>query len=84
MTFRAFFKMHYLDPQPFDDDYAQDMQLPFKSTPDTFLLNRPSVKPAFSIPELKPPAAFAVSQLIVNDHIPAFKITSKIFQPPRA
>ena len=84
MNFRAFFKMHYLDPQPFDDDYAQDMQLPFKSTPDTFLLNRPSVKPAFPTLGLKPPESFPVSQVILNDRIPAFRIDSKIFQPPKA
>lgn len=84
MDFRSFFKMHYIDPQPFDDDYAQDMQLPFKSTPDTFQLNRPSIAPVFPTLAIDPPPAFPLQQLILNDHIPASLLNNKIFQPPRA
>jgi hypothetical protein len=31
MSFAAFFKIHYLDDVLIDEDYAQDMELPFKS-----------------------------------------------------
>jgi hypothetical protein len=31
MSFSAFFKMHYLDDIRIDEDYSQDMELPFKS-----------------------------------------------------
>jgi hypothetical protein len=84
ITLGSFFKMHYIDAQPFDADYAQDMQLPFKTTPDTFCLNTPSVvhvvpKIDFTAPVHKP-----VLQLIVNEDIPLSLSTAAIFQPPRA
>jgi hypothetical protein len=31
LSFAAFFKMHYLDDVKVDEDYEQDMELPFKS-----------------------------------------------------
>lgn len=31
MSFSAFFKMHYLDDIRIDEDFAEDMELPFKS-----------------------------------------------------
>ena len=84
MDLRSFIKMHYIDPQPFDDDYAQDMQLPFKSTPDIFLQNRPSLEPIYPIIAIGAPTIPPPQQLITNDHIPASLLEHAIFQPPKA
>ena len=42
-TLVSFFKMHYVDPQPYDADYSQDMQLPFKTTPNAFFRYTPAL-----------------------------------------
>lgn len=84
MDFRSFVKMHYIDPQPLDDDYAQDMQLPFKTTPDTFLQNRPSIEPVVLLLSIKAPVIPLPQQLIVNDHIHPSPLVYSIFQPPKA
>lgn len=83
MTFGSFFKMHYIDPQPFDDDYDQDMQLPFKKTPDTFCSNMPTelVLPKIVVraPEHNPQI-----HRVLNDDIRHILLTRNIFQPPKA
>lgn len=84
ITLGSFFKMHYVDPQPFDADYAQDMQLPFKTTPDTFCLNTPSTVPVVPKIDFKAPVAKPVLQPVTNEHIPLSLSTGTIFQPPRA
>lgn len=83
ITLGSFFKMHYIDPQPFDADYQQDMQLPFKKTPDTFCRNTPY---ELSLPKivLKSPELYSVVQPVLNDDIPHILLTGNIFQPPKA
>ena len=83
ITLASYFKMHYIDPQPFDDDYAQDMQLPFKSTPDTFCLNRPSIEPVFQKIVFCAPPVYFKYQPVLNDQVPASCSAGKIFQPPK-
>lgn len=82
-TIAAFFKMHYIDPQPFDADYAQDMQLPFKTTPDTFCRNMPSIVEVLPCIVFRPPAREPEQQPLLNDTIPRMLIRGNIFQPPR-
>ncbi len=84
ITLGSFVKMHYIDPQPFDADYAQDMQLPFKTTPDTFCLNTPSVVPVVPKTDLTVPVYRPVLQPIVDEEIPLSLSATAIFQPPRA
>lgn len=83
ITFGSFFKMHYIDPQPFDADYEQDMQLPFKKTPDTFCRNIPS---ELVLPKivLKTPEYYIETQPVRNDTIPGTLLPYNIFQPPKA
>lgn len=75
--------MHYIDPQPFDADYQQDMQLPFKKTPDTFCRNTP-YELNFPKIELKSPELHANVQPVLNDDVPHILLTCNIFQPPKA
>ena len=84
ITLGSFFKMHYIDPQPFDADYAQDMQLPFKTTPDTFCRNTPIVVSILPTIEFRAPVPRPEGPPILNDHIPLTLLACKIFQPPRA
>ena len=82
-TLVSFFKIHYVDPQPYDADYAKDMQLPFKTIPNAFFRNTPSlltqivvVKPELTLTNQRTVAVFTedfLSSLLHN----------KIFQPPR-
>ena len=83
ITLYSFVKMHYIDDQPFDEDYAQGMQLPFKTTPDTFCVNTPSIVPVFYKMVLKVPAPYPQKQFIVKENILLNIGTSRIFQPPR-
>lgn len=83
ITLDSFIKMHYIDAQPFDADYAQDMQLPFKTTPNTFCVNTPSIAPVFYRVVFRAPVPNPEKQLIENEDIPLNIRTSRIFQPPR-
>ncbi len=82
-TLISFFKMHYVDPQPYDADYAQDMQLPFKTLPKAFFRYTPSV--ASPSPFIKPKVFFANNEIppVSNESITPFLVIHKIFQPPR-
>lgn len=83
MTLMAFLKMHYAEKTVYDDDWQQDMQLPFKTC---------------SLAELSLPACFRSEPVVLlmpagqplpsfyNPLIPSMQgITQvcKIFQPPR-
>jgi hypothetical protein len=83
ITLGSFFKMHYIDPQPFDADYDQDMQLPFKKTPDTFCRNMPY---ELTVPKiaLKAPEIHPEFQPSFDVEITYILLASNIFQPPRA
>lgn len=83
ITLGSFFKMHYIDPQPFDADYEQDMQLPYKTTPATICKNIPTVisampKIVFKVPMINPGV-----NPVLNDDIPPTRLIHNIFQPPR-
>jgi len=84
ITLAAFFKIHYVDEQPFDADYTQDMQLPFKTTPDTFCQNTPSLVPVFPKVDLTAPVPRLAERPVFNEDIPPYLTATGIFQPPRA
>lgn len=81
----GFIKIHYLDPLVIDDDFDQDMQLPFKThETDGCMIS------AISIPlqkiALEVPHTF-VSPIVYSmlEESPYFFLPMvKIFQPPRA
>jgi hypothetical protein len=81
-TVVGFLKMHYFDKTVVDKDYAQDMQLPFKTLDKHILLIQLSM----------PPVAVDISHLhtfylgprsiYFSDFIP-HTFSDKLFQPPR-
>ena len=83
-TFNSFLKMHYVDPQPFDEDYQQDMKLPFKTITHLSFRSIPSL--------LSQPPVVKHHILKINREVPPTSneavfsslLVHKIFQPPRA
>jgi hypothetical protein len=82
ITIAAFIKMHYIDEQPFDADYAQDMELPFKKA-DCHCIILPTVLPDpivagfHTLAPLRPGyPSFIGGNIPVSEHI-------GIFKPPR-
>ena len=85
LSLTGFIKIHYLDPLVIDDDFDQDMQLPFKTREtDGCMIS------AISIPIQK--IAIEVPSIIVSpttysmlEESPYFFLPMvNIFQPPRA
>lgn len=83
-TLSSFIKMHYAEEMVYDDDWQQDMQLPFKTHEDLLSV----------IPATCPPPAFVVMAPVETPIEPCMIIHDtrlkpsiyqpKIFQPPRA
>ena len=84
ITLGSFFKMHYIDPQPFDDDYKQDMQLPFKTVLNVYGRNLPTDITILSRIIFRAPSENPGIQPIKNDDVPHHLVARTIFQPPRA
>jgi hypothetical protein len=84
MTMGSFFKMHYIDPQPFDNDYKQDMQLPFKTVLNVYGRNLPTDITILPRIVFRAPAENVSLQPVLNDNIPSSILTYTIFQPPKA
>jgi hypothetical protein len=84
MTLRSFIKMHYIDPQPFDADYAQDMQLPFKTTPDALCRNILLFASKLPAIVINSPLEISAQQAVFDDKMPLVLLVNTIFQPPRA
>ena len=84
ITVMAFLKMHYVGEQPFDADYQQDMQLPFKTCVDAFLVNPPTILPEVPQLLLNNPVIVRVKHSLLDDQTPLFIFPRSIFQPPKA
>lgn len=83
ITLASFLKMHYVDPQPMDADYDQDMQLPFKTTPEILCRSIPSI---LSIPQavvFNAPVPDPETQPLLNENIHDILLFRSIFHPPR-
>jgi hypothetical protein len=78
--------MHYIDQQPLDADYRQDMQLPFKTPGDVFIFmtNTPTLPPAGPQLSLNDPVIVQVKYSLLNDQTPLYIFPHNIFQPPKA
>jgi len=83
MTFGMFMKMHYIDPQLFDGDYVEDMQLPFKQADDHCLI-LPSVLPEPPVAVCHTIRAFPYEHNLFNDPYRPLQNNGNIFKPPRA
>ncbi len=82
-TLAGFFKMHYVDPQARDADYAQDMQLPFKRMPDAFFRHTASLVYFDPVVKLKAPQANIDFPPVFNENVGTSLYINNIFQPPR-
>ena len=84
ITLLSFLNMHYAETVVYDADYAQDMQLPFKTHAENFcLIAVPSLPtPKFEMDVVIMPV---VKQTIpiINDPSYSFLSTQDIFQPPK-
>jgi hypothetical protein len=76
--------MHYIDPQPMDADYNEDMQLPFKTTPDALCRNIPLFVSRLPVIELTAPVVYYERRPVLNDDIATVLLINNIFQPPKA
>lgn len=83
ITLGSFFKMHYVDPQPMDADYTQDMQLPFKTPQGVFFRTPPTEITVFPKMVFNPLVENVTTRLLLNDDIPSILLNYSIFQPPR-
>ncbi|SJZ60716.1 hypothetical protein SAMN04488128_101895 [Chitinophaga eiseniae] len=84
MTLLTFLKLHYVDEQPFDDDYQQDMQLPFK-TPDIICMTLHTVIPPTPVTLFTPVIELPREDyLIINDGPPPCRLPDNVFQPPKS
>ncbi|MEC5144755.1 hypothetical protein [Chitinophaga sp. 212800010-3] len=84
ITIFSFLKMHYTGPVVYDADYAQDMQLPFKTCLNFFTITPPSILPVTPQYTFKVPVVRAPRRKIINDEVPPYLYQPDIFQPPQA
>lgn len=82
-TVAGFLKMHYIDPQPMNEDYAQDMRLPFKTMPDAFFRHTPSVLSFEPVIKWKAPQVLSTEPPLFNEIAISPLLVNNIFQPPR-
>lgn len=84
LSLAGFIKIHYLDPVVIDDDYAQDMQLPFKTheTDCCFIsaVTMPLQKISIEAPAL-PLSLITYSSIVPNRYY--YQPMVNIFQPPK-
>jgi len=84
-TLISFIKMHYQDKPVIDADYAEDMQLPFKTHATDCCL---SMSVATEVPapfeiKLQPIEQPFARHILFNDDVPLLLSLPSIFQPPR-
>lgn len=84
LTLLSFLEMHYAETVVYDDDYAQDMQLPFKTHAENFCV---IAVPLLPTPKFEMQIVFhkIIEQTIplTNDPGYSFLSTQDIFQPPK-
>lgn len=83
MSIGAFIKMHYIDKQPFDADYQQDMQLPFKQHDDYCLLLATVLPKQIVLTQHHVETVSPTYTILNDDFLPSLKFGA-VFKPPRA
>lgn len=81
ITIAGFLSIHYVEPQPFDSDYEEDMQLPFKQA-DEHCLSFPwqlPVQCSYTLPGAPPPKN---NYLVFNARIAPSFYKAAVFRPP--
>ncbi|MEX8547161.1 MAG: hypothetical protein V5804_06125 [Mucilaginibacter sp.] len=82
-TVIGFLKMHYFDKTVVDDDYAQDMQLPFKTLDNHNLIIQLSMPPAVVGIACLHPFYLEPKTVYFSAFIP-HNFPGKVFQPPKS
>ncbi|QDP84221.1 hypothetical protein FNJ88_01115 [Chryseobacterium sp. SNU WT5] len=80
----AFFTMHYLDEQILDDDYAEDMKLPFKThdfSSSSITLNIPPEKPTLNIQHQSMHVDYSPNFSYSEKYYPS--VFQQIWEPPK-
>lgn len=84
LTLSGFIKIHYLDPMVVDDDFDQDMQLPFKTHESdgctVSAISMPIQKMTLVVPET---ISLPTLNYFFKEENYSFRHLPSIFQPPR-
>jgi len=85
LSFVAFLDMHYMHGSPRDNDYQDDMKLPFKTADNSTVNLSPFFSPISSIAsEIKPVELPKLATCTFSeDFIPSAHL-SRIWQPPKS
>lgn len=83
ITINAFLKMHYCFDTVIDNDYQQDMQLPFKTHETECCITIATIIPEPVELKMKIPENILEKYQIKNENIPLHTAYNSIFQPPR-
>ncbi len=83
ITLTAFLALHYQDKIIIDDDFQQDMQLPFKAMQSESCLSVVMVIPGPIVYAYTPTEENTAVHIVVNDEIPSATALHSIFQPPK-
>lgn len=84
ITLANFLEMHYATTTVYDDDYAQDMQLPFKAHTEDLCFSIVSVvpNPRYSVePQLT--SFIKLTIPLINSSLKTYLSSPDIFQPPK-
>ncbi|MFD0750915.1 hypothetical protein ACFQZS_12240 [Mucilaginibacter calamicampi] len=84
ISFLGFLDMHYLHGSPLSNDYAEDMQLPFKTIDKCVSTTIPVIVPQhINIPLHLPVQIKKVQRFIMKDEFIPSSYLSTIWQPPK-
>ena len=83
ITLTAFLALHYQDTTIIDDDFQQDMQLPFKAMQSDPCLSVVMVIPGPIVYAYTPTEVSTAVHIVVNDDKPSATELHSIFQPPK-
>lgn len=81
ITIAGFLTIHYVEPQPFDSDYEEDMQLPFKQA-DEHCLSFSWQLPASFCYTLPAKPLQKSNHLVFNSRIAPSFYKASVFKPP--
>jgi hypothetical protein len=83
MTISTFIRMHYIEEQQYDADYAQDMELPFKKA-DTHCIILPSILPDPIITVYHKLTFPSPKYFLFDDQYTPLTEKDALLKPPRA
>lgn len=82
ITLLQFLKIHYLDKQEVDEDYAEDMQLPFKTLDNHNLSMQLSLPPFYGVGH-RIEFSLVKTAACFRQPLYSMQFSFSIFQPPK-